>query len=153
MPFQVSSIDRFGLLRTTRSQQLSAQQMSYRKEPVGGLIVGELILLRDSLLQQVDRLLRFVLRVGDARFSDERADSEYVLRRVEAPGRVGRQFSGKLLKIIDRSLRFRDSPLSGKRRCLCIQLTASERLEPRIWWRFGDHLVPSTEAHQNGVGL
>src|ERR1700730_57955 len=112
--------------------------MSYRKKPIGGLIVGELILPPDSFLQKIDRLLRVVLRVGDAGFGDQSADCEHVLRGVEARGRVGRQFSGELLEITGCLLRLRDSALGGKRRCLCKQIAASERLEPRIWWRLRD---------------
>src|SRR5277367_293639 len=150
MLFQVNSIDRLGLLSVTRLKQLCAEQMSYRKEPIGGLIIGELVLLRDSLLQQVDRLLRRILRVVDAGFSDQSADCKRIFHGIEACGCVGRQFSSELLEFTERLLRLRDSALGGKRRCLCIQIAAGERLEAWIWRRLGDHLLPSTEAHQDG---
>src|SRR6516165_9035478 len=89
MLFQISSIDRFGLLRTTCSQQLSAEQMSYWKEPVGWLIVAELILLHDSLLRQVHRLLCFVLRVGDAGPGDQRTDSSTSFAVLKPAGASG----------------------------------------------------------------
>jgi hypothetical protein len=78
------AIHRFRLLRVTGFQQRRAELMPDRYEPVGRLIVGDLILRRRGVAQRRDRLLVPPLGRREPRLQHDRRQRQKVFGAVPA---------------------------------------------------------------------
>ena len=134
-------------------EQLRAEEMTRREEPVGRLVVGEPILGRHRILEQPDRLRAPPLRGGDARRHDRPRDVEDGVERVESGGGIGGSRGRKALELSRCSPRLLDPTASRESHAAPEEIPRREPRRARIGRQQRDHLVPQPESHQRRVLL
>ena len=71
---QVLAVDGLGVGGASGLQELGTEQVAHREEPVGGLVVRELVLLRRPGRQELDGRCVVRARRGDRRLGDRRGE-------------------------------------------------------------------------------
>src|SRR5437763_11068 len=132
IPPQIVPVDLLRARRVAAPEQLRAEQMTRREEPVGRLVVGEPILGRHRILEQPARLRAPPLRGGDARRHDRPRDVEDGVERVESGGGIGGSRGRKALELSRCSPRLLDPTASRESHAAPEEIPRREPRRARI---------------------